>query len=364
MRWLRAGFMPVSVMTLVSAAMIVPLPFYLERPGRTLSLGACVDVESDTAALAGDFLLTTINVAPATTVGAVRGIADDEAAVVPRRQLLPPGIESEEFFNRQRAVFADTTEVAAAVGLQAAGYDVSFGGDGVVVARILPGTPAAAQLRPGDVIVGIDGSTITVESELREAIEGTAPGTPLRLQVQREGEQLDVEVAPELVQGVAVIGILPQTLHPRVDLPVDVDASTGPIGGPSAGLMIALTVYDKVLSDVDLAAGRVIAGTGSITQDGRVGPIGGVPLKVLAADAQGADVFLAPVGDHPAAVAAVPAGSPLRVVPVETFEQARTALLETVGEVSRAGDAQPEDCPYREAGQAAAHAPGPPPRRP
>lgn len=360
MRWLRAGFMPMSVMTLVTAALIVPLPFYLERPGSTLSLGACVVVDADAPQVDGDFLLTTINVSPATTVDAVRGIADDDAAVVPRGQLLPPGIESEEFFSRQRALFADSADVAAAVGLEAAGFDITFGGDGVVVARILPGTPAADQLRTGDVIVGIDGSPITVESELRDAIEQAEAGVPLRLEVQRDGEGLEVDVAPLLEQGRPVIGVLPQTLHPRVNLPVNVQASTGPIGGPSAGLMIALTVYDKVLSDVDLAAGRVVAGTGSITADGRVGPIGGVGLKVLAADAQGADIFLAPVADLRIAQAAVPPQSPLRVVPVATFDEAREALLETAGEVSRTDGGEQRECPYLDQAQAT----GRPPKRP
>ena len=352
MRWLRTGFLPMSVMTLVTAALVVPLPFYLERPGRTLSLGACVAVGAEAPAVDGDFLLTTINVSPATTVDAVRGFTADDVAVVPRRQLLPPGVESQEFFSRQRALFADSADVAAAVGLEAAGFDVTFGGDGVVVARILPGTPAADRLRTGDVIVGVDGSPITVESELRDAIEQAEPGTALQLQIEREGERLDVDVAPLLEQGRPVIGILPQTLHPRVNLPVDVQASTGPIGGPSAGLMIALTVYDKVLPDVDLAAGRVVAGTGSITADGRVGPIGGIGLKILAADAQGADVFLAPAADLRAAQAAVPPGSALRVVPVATFDEARDALLETAGEFSRPDQGESRACPYLEDAQA------------
>ncbi|MDP8909389.1 MAG: PDZ domain-containing protein [Chloroflexota bacterium] len=352
MRWLRAGFLPVSVLILLTAVLIVPLPFYLERPGTAVSLGACVDVDSDGRGVDGDFLLTTINVSPATAFDAVRGIVDDETSLVPRRQLLPPGVESEEFFSRQRELFAASADVAAGVGLEAAGYEVTVSGEGVQVVRILPGTPAAELLRPGDVIRSIDGNAVAVEADLREVIEDTEVGTPLRLQVQRDGEVLDVDVAPRLVQGMSVIGILPQTLHPRVDLPVDVEVATGPFGGPSAGLMIALTVYDKVRSDVDLAAGRIVAGTGSISQDGRVGPIGGVGLKVLAAEARGADVFLAPAADYPAAIGAVPAGSDLQIVSVETFDEARDAQLETIGEISRTGGAQGEACPYRKEGQA------------
>ena len=349
MRVLRAGFLPLSLLILVAAALVVPLPYYLETPGRTVSLAACVDVAVEDSTLAGDFLLTTINVLPATTVDMVVGIADPGTTVVPRRQLLPPGVDTDAFFEEQRNVFISTADLAAAVGLEAAGHQVELDGDGVEVVRVQPGTPAADVLRVGDVVLAVAGRRVRIDTQLREIIGGSEVGVPLDLRVRRGEDTLNLQVAPENIQGMPVIGIQPQTLNPRINLPFEVDVATGPIGGPSAGLMIALTVYDKALADIDLAAGRVVAGTGSIDADGRVGPIGGIELKVVAADRQGADVFLAPVADLQRANAAVPAGSSLRVVPVESFDQARQALTETAGEISRSDDRPTGQCPYRAA---------------
>jgi PDZ domain-containing protein len=109
---------------------------------------------------------------------------------------------------------------------------------------------------------------------------------------------------------------------------LSVEVSSGHVGGPSAGLMIGLAVYDLV-DDTDMAAGRRIAGTGTLDIDGRVGPINSVELKVPAALRQGAQVFLAPASQAEAARSAVPAGSDLRVIGVDTFDDARAALART-----------------------------------
>jgi PDZ domain-containing protein len=122
-----------------------------------------------------------------------------------------------------------------------------------------------------------------------------------------------------------VIGVRITTHRPHVELPLSVDVASGRVGGASAGLMISLAVYDLV-DDVDLAAGRRIAGTGTLAIDGRVGPIDNIALKVPAAVREGAQVFIAPARQARAARAAVPAGSDLAVIGVDTFDDARTAL--------------------------------------
>ena len=345
-RWVRAGFLPVSMVTLISAVLIVPLPLYVERPGRTVSLGACVDVGGEATAVSGDFLLTTINVLRGTTADAVLGIVDTETTVVGQRHVIPPGVDSRTYFDQQRQVFASTAEVAAAVALDEAGLEVSVRGEGVEVVRVVPGSPAEGILQVGDVITAINGEETLVEGDLRAIVAASSPDEELELTLRRGEEELTVAVTPELIQGMPVMGILPTTRNPSVDLPVPVDVASGSVGGPSAGLMIALAVYDKVLDDVDLAAGRVVAGTGTLDQEGRVGPIGGIALKVLAADRIGADVFLAPASNASAAARAVPSASPMRVVPVDTFDAARDALVESAGEVPRDDAAPAAECPY------------------
>ena len=109
----------------------------------------------------------------------------------------------------------------------------------------------------------------------------------------------------------------------QIELPYPVQIDAGQIGGPSAGMMIALAVYD-LADPQDLTGGRVITGTGTIDLNGAVGPVGGVALKVHAAIDAGADLFLTPPAE--AAPAPAAAGDRIRVVPVSTLQQAIQAL--------------------------------------
>ena len=348
MRILRAGFLPVSLLILLAAAMLVPLPFFLERPGRAVGLADCVRVDHDGATpVAGDYLLMTISVAPASAVDMLVAAFDPETIVVGQGRIVPQGVDPEAYFRQQREEFVSTADVAAAVGLQAAGLPTEVTGDGVSVISTVEGTPAAEVLESGDIITEVNGDQVAMADELPAAIASVPVGDPLTLRVQRRGQVVEVDLAAIDAQGTPVIGIIPETVNPRVTLPVAVDVASGSTGGPSAGLTIALTVYDQVLPGVDLAAGRVIAGTGSIDHDGRVGPIGGAGLKVLAALDAGASVFLVPAQNHAEAVAALPQGAAMDIVKVATFDQARAALEDTASQRSGGNRAaEPRPCPY------------------
>ncbi|MCX5212675.1 hypothetical protein OG689_25900 [Kitasatospora sp. NBC_00240] len=106
---------------------------------------------------------------------------------------------------------------------------------------------------------------------------------------------------------------------------VKVSIDLGDIGGPSAGQMLALGIVDKLGGDGgSLTAGRTIAGTGTIDDQGNVGAVGGVPLKTQAAARDGATVFLVPKGECSDARVNTPEG--LRLVPVSTLAESVSAL--------------------------------------
>ena len=340
--------MPLITVGLVAAALTLPLPYFRERPGRVVSLGACVDVDADTAtALTGDVLLMTISLLPTTPVDLVTAALDPATDVVKKQAVVPQGVDTRQYFDDQRKVFGAVADDAAAVGLRAAGLTVPVTGDGVGVLAIAPGTPAEGVLEPGDVITQIDGERIALEEDLRDAVVVAArEERALRLLVRRGERDVPITLTPAVRNGQPVIGIQPETLNRRVRLPVPVKVLSGSVGGPSGGLTVALTVYDKYLADVDLVAGRVVAGTGTIDAQGRVGPIGGVGLKVIAAERQDADVFLAPAANFEAARAALPDGSDMQIMRVATFEEARAALLDSAPAADEVEAATPAECPY------------------
>jgi Lon-like protease len=323
-------FMWITAMVLlVGAAMVVPLPYFLlETPGAAIGLDDRIQIEAPSAEpIDGDFLYTTVLLAQTSLSQLVDAWLDPNVGIVRIDDVIPPGQSPDQYFVHQQLIFDQSARRGAAVGLRAAGFEIppdAFGGDGALVVAVVAGSASDGVLLPGDVILAVNGEQTTTDDELR----GKVLGQPLRLTVRRTGEVITVEVTPRPVPSDLnrpVLGVEVMTLNATIDLPVPVNVNSGDTGGPSAGLMIALAVFDK-MDPVDLAGGRLIAGTGTIGFDGTVGMISGIEQKVLAAHREGVDVFLAPHDQLMEAQRGVPVGSGLRVIGVATFDEAVQAL--------------------------------------
>jgi PDZ domain-containing protein len=115
------------------------------------------------------------------------------------------------------------------------------------------------------------------------------------------------------------VGIQIETAGFNYNPPFPISIETNKIsGGPSAGLIFTLSVYNSLISR-DLTGGRRIAGTGTINLDGTVGPIGGVKQKIFSAEAVGATYFLCPADNYADAVSVA---KTIQVVKVATVQQA------------------------------------------
>lgn len=303
---------------------LVPINDGLEAPGVALPVGPMVQVPAEYRYLsAGSFVLTTvIPQAPITTGEWVFGQLSPVVRIVPAEQIVPEGTTPQELA-RQGFQMLDQSETAAiVVGLRLAGFPVNAEGKGVLVASILADSPANSVLQPGDIITGMNGQAIRTTSQLIDGIKAQTPNTSLDLQILRNGQQRKVTVPlmqPATPGDPPRIGITIQSAGTDVKLPFPVKIVPNKIaGGPSAGLMFTLTVYDMV-TPKDLTMGRVIAGTGTINLDGTVGPIGGVQQKVAAAEGAGAQYFLSPSENYEDAVAMA---RNIKVIKVATAKQA------------------------------------------
>jgi Lon-like protease len=248
----------------------------------------------------------------------------DGATMVPEHALLQPGSTFEERRRVSLAEMARSEKVAAAVALDAAGYDVGADPRGAIVEGVDPTAPAVRILKEGDVIVEAAGRRVRTTGDLRRAVGTVDPGESVALRLRRDGKQRQVTVrtirAPDDPKR-PIIGIrVAQAAD--IDLPIKVDIDLGDVGGPSAGLPFALDVLQELGRNID--RGHRIAATGELELDGTVAPIGGMRQKVLGVRDAGADVFVVPAGDN-AVVARRYAGN-LRVIAVENFQQALRAL--------------------------------------
>ncbi len=310
----------------VALVLFVPTGHYVFLPNGAHPLDERVEIEGEKPQdEEGGIYYVDVTVRPANWFERLLPFArPDGATLVPESEVVPPGSTRGIERRASLAAMARSEEVAAAVALREAGYDVEATPRGTIVEAVAADVPAADVLRTGDIVVEAAGKPVRTPVALREAVSGVEPGESLALRVRRDGKLVDVTV--ETIEnpsapGQAVIGIrIAQAA--KVDLPLDVDIDLGDVGGPSAGLPFALDILQSLGRDVD--RGYDVVATGEIELDGAVGPIGGVKQKVFGARSAGADVFLVPAGEN-AAEARRYAGN-LRVIGVETFQQALQEL--------------------------------------
>jgi PDZ domain-containing protein len=255
------------------------------------------------------------------------GLFHDGASLVPAAAVNPTGLSERARRRASLQMMSRSQRLAAAVALRAAGYRVRVTQQGAFVEQVIPGTPAASKLQPSDVIAEIDGERVGTLARLRSLLAAKKPGDAISLLVRRDGKPLHVDItlaADPSDKSRAVIGVLVEQAA-SIRLPLKVEIDTGNVGGPSAGLAMALGLLEKLGRDVD--HGRRVAATGEIGIDGSVGPVGGIKQKTIGAREAGIQLFLVPAGDN-ASEASRYAGD-MRIAPVRTFQQALRALATT-----------------------------------
>ena len=279
----------------IGVAASVTLPYYSFSPGPHYEIDDLVSVEN-AQPLDGEFYMLTVSVSPVSAFEYGLAQFDDSVDLFPREAVRPVGQTDEEYRERNRISMDESKTNAVYVALNYLGYDVRVSGEGVLVAGLTEGSPAEGILVTDDIIISIDGEPVEVSTDLTSIISAHEVGDVIEMGLIRDGEP--ISVVATLVEHVndpsrPMVGFLALTYNWDYESPIDIEIDTTNVGGPSAGLMYTLTLID-MLSEDDVAAGRIIAGTGTIDLDGTVGPIGGIRQKVVAAANGGADVMFVP----------------------------------------------------------------------
>ena len=257
---------------------------------------------------------------------------DNSVDLYPREVILPKGVTPEELSQISIQNMKTSENVAIAVALTYIGYDIGSKGDGVSVVGILDDSPVKDKLLKGDVLNSINGEEISSATEFIATLRRYQIGDFVTIGLERDfdGETKNIEVETKLIEhieyeGEPMVGFLATTINERFDFPFEVDIKTGNVGGPSAGLMMALNVYNNLIPE-DITNSLVVAGTGTIEIDGSVGRVGGIKQKVIAAKRAGAKLILVPTANFEEAIPM--ASESTAIVAIDSFEEALKVISE------------------------------------
>lgn len=308
---------------------VYQLPYYIQKPGGANELNPIVQVSGGYES-EGDMHLVTVSGLQATPIQYALAKIFSYHDILPIDEVFPDGISQDDYMHAQLQVMESSQEAATVVAYEAAGKEINIEYNGVYVVSVVEGMPASGKLETGDRINSIDGTEIREASDLIEYVETKQAGDSVSIGFLRNDEPMETEVLLEKFPGGEdKIGVGISLVTDRsvtVDPPVDF--SSGSIGGPSAGLMFSLEIYDQ-LTEEDITKGKQIAGTGEVDYDGNVLRIGGIDKKIVAADREGIDIFFAPNeggaenSNYQVAVkTAEEIDTDMIIVPVDTFADA------------------------------------------
>lgn len=329
---LSGPFVILSLLVAIGLAAYTALSF-VQTPYQILLPGPLTDVQRVIQPfpkpIKGALYLTTIYSDPANAIEyaavALYARFRADAGIVPREEARPRNVGEREYQRLLGRMMDESKTAAKVVALRELGYDVKITGQGAQIQEVVKGSPADSALQSGDIVIGAEGQPVATSSDLVSLIQAKKPGESVSMRVRRGEVERDISFAlgesPE-EPGRARAGVIVLTHLYEYQLPKELDLETRDIGGPSAGLMFALGIYNA-FAEQDITRGLKIAGTGSINTEGRVGAVGGVKYKAIAAQRAGVHLLLVPAENYDEAKAS--AGS-VRVAPVRTFRDALDAL--------------------------------------
>ncbi|MEV0976051.1 PDZ domain-containing protein [Streptomyces sp. NPDC049915] len=333
------------LIALLCAGVLINVPYSEMSPGPTVNTLGDHDGEPvlqisgrKTYPTDGHLNMTTVRVTSAdyrmNLVEAVYGWLAHDMKIVPHDTLYPDGKTEEQSSQENAEEFSQSQESAKVAALKELHVPVQ---SWVIVSTVVKGSPAEGRLHAGDVIKAVDGTAVKQPADVAKLVTEHKPGekvvfriVPAKEQAAAEKEHRTATAAKDVTittatsddQGRkrAIVGISAGTDH---TFPFTIDIKLADVGGPSAGLMFALGIYDK-LTPGALTGGRFVAGTGTIDDDGKVGPIGGIEMKTVGARNKGAQYFLTPADNCASAAKETPEG--LTLVKVKTIGDALDAL--------------------------------------
>lgn len=331
------------LIALLCAGVLIKVPYAEMSPGPTVNTLGEVDGDPvlqitghKTYKTSGHLNMTTVRVTGAdynmNLVEAVYGWLGHDSLVVPHDTLYPDGKTEQQSTQENAEEFSQSQESAKVAALTELGIPVS---SRVVVSTVIKDSPAQGKLHAGDVIKAVDGTAVKQPEDVAKLVTRHKPGQDVTFTVvpakaaaaaEKAGkepggtEKITLTTAKAPKENRAIVGIQAGTDH---TFPFGIDIKLADVGGPSAGLMFSLGIVDK-LTPGQLTGGKFVAGTGTIDDKGKVGPIGGINMKLVGARNAGARYFLTPADNCKSAASDTPDG--LTLVRVKTIDDAKKSL--------------------------------------
>lgn len=291
-RWkLKSGVIVLIMIGLIGT--FLPLPYYIEEPGSTINLKELITVDQKEDTQSGEFALTSVGVRQATPFRWLAAKFSNFDEIVSQKEFYGEAT-SEEYDQMQAYYMQSAQNNAIQQALSLANKPYTWQYKGVYVMSIDAHSSFYGKIQVGDTVTKVNGQAFENSQSFMDAIRSKTVGEEVTITYLHEGKSLEakgklIELAETKKPGIGITLVD----HTEIESSIPVDFHVENIGGPSAGLMFTLEIYEQITQQ-NLRKGKKIAGTGTIDEKGQVGRIGGIDKKVASASQAGFEIFFAP----------------------------------------------------------------------
>ena len=317
--------------------MLLPLPYYVESPGGAENISHFIKVDGHRLKKRGQYQLVYVQMQRATPFTYVIHFFKPHTDVLSASEVMGTDTNYQEYSRIQKYYMDSAVANAKYVALQKSHYPARLVYQGIYVMQVQKNSSFKGRLAVGDVVEKVDGKQYTTAAGYQKAVNRGRHGRKLTLTVLHQGKEKQltghtVKLGDSKRYGIGII----MSDRLKVKTPVKITANMEAIGGPSAGLMMTLQMYEQ-LGKHNLLQGRKVGGTGTIAPDGSVGEIGGVDKKVVSCARSGCQIFFAPQEHYPgeesnyevAQKTAKEIHTKMKIVPVKSVDDAIAYLKKT-----------------------------------
>lgn len=308
-------FLPI----IITICLLIPVPYYIKIGGGTIKIDDKIEINSS---YDGDGSLEALYVKEArgTVITYLLSYVIPSFEKEKIEEVTLENEDEEDYKYRETLYFTSSLDAATKVAFESAGKKVEVSSSKFLVLYI--DKLAKTNLEVSDEIISVDGNKVNNYEEMSKFISGKKIGDKVNILVKRDSKEVDTVSTLVDVEGSPKLGIvLSNEVKYKSDPEVDFKFN-GKQAGPSGGLMISLSIYNKLVKE-DITGGKKIVGTGTIDTLGNVGEIGGVKHKLMAADRKNADIVLIPKGNYKEAKKiSEKEGYDFTLVSVSTFDDA------------------------------------------
>ena len=317
---IKENFVFLLICFVVFFIMFVKLPFQVEMPGGIIPLDKRVLIDGKETSLKGSFNMAYVSVAQGNIPYILLGLILPDWDVVSNKEVMYENETVEDANKRDKLYLEQSKNNAIVSALSAAGIPYTLKDRVNVVLRIT--NKADTTLEIGDHILLIEGESYQNIEDIKRKVQTKEEGDSISFLVERDGKEISASAVVYLENEEKYIGVSTVTMF-SIDTDVTIEINTKKSeSGPSGGMMMSLILYNA-LTNQDLTHGKKIVGTGTISEEGVVGEIGGIKYKTMGAYNNGADIFLVPKENYDEAVKTnVEKGYGLTIVAVSTLQDA------------------------------------------